>query len=580
MLKNRSLRQRPAHTQQGYMLVEALVSFVVIGVGILGAAKLNTVILQGAGTSKARAEAMLLAQSTMESARNFTLPDGCTLLTNTGPVARTGTNANYTVTTTYTPQYDTLVTTNLLQQNIQVSVSWEGGSDNQITLLSAVSCRGAGTSAMVGEAGASKRLGGFIETPTGRATVGGVGNYTPGSVPGTANTITTDGNTLVEDGTKTYTTADGTLQLIGSTDGKVRLSVKKLACEDTAPAFSTVSGKVFIKAKNGSPIVAASDLFVLSSDASYCSVLPYNLSTRKLPSSASGNSIEYFYTYYKCYIGAKWYGNIGITRTDNAPTNDRVCVGNPGKSVESTLGIFSRHPQRSTTRGYRGYTTQGSKYIATGIGTPSATPNAAGCTTYTAQHYTDHHFVVASNIGSDAACGTAETLIHTSAGNTMLNANTSTGYRGNPGRFYCMSNIDGVTCPDLTDPTTVPVTVVQGTITPHDGATLTGIDNSNYYCNEYSLTQDSGGNYHYNCTIHWTGYTSSAWSGTINFTQPTGNATRLCPNGAELSVVPSGTTLSYNLNGEDIVFTSVPNSVTQITLNLNAYQGACPTTTP
>lgn len=580
MLKGFSLRRRPSHIQQGYMLVEALVSFAVIGVGILGAAKLNTVILQGAGTSKARAEAMLLAQSTIENARNFTLPDGCTLLTDSTPVTHVGTNASYTITTHYSPQYDTLITSNLLQQNIQVTVSWEGGSDNQITLLSAVSCRGAGTSAMVGEAGASGRLGGFIETPTGRATVGGTGNYIPGNVPGTANTIITDGNAPVADGTKTYTTNDGTLQLIGSTDGKVRLSVKKLDCEDTAPAFNTVSGKVFIKAKNGNPIVAANNLFVLSSDASYCSVLPYDLSARKLPSGASGNNTDYFYTYYKCYIGAKWYGNIGITRTDNAPTNDRVCVGNPARSVETTLGIFSRHPQRSTTRGYRGYTTQGDKYIAIGMGTPSTTPNSAGCTTYTAQHYTNHHFVVASNIGSDSACGTAETLIHTSAGNTMLNANTSTGYLGNPGRFYCMSNADGVTCPDLTDPTVVPVTVVQGTITPYDGATLTGIDNSNYYCNEYSFTTNSNGSYSYSCTIHWTGYTSSAWSGTINFTQPTGSAARLCPNGAELNVIPSNTTLSYTLNGEDIVFTSVPNSVTQIALNLNAYQGACPATTP
>lgn len=608
--------QQIQRTETGFVLIEALVSLIVVAVGVLGIAKLNSVLLQGTGLSKARAEAIEIAQDRVEQARNYELntgdpdtnPCGVAGAFADSTTTVTGKNASYTVATTYPSGSGTG------WRSINVCVTWDGGScdltlntlpqSNRVVLRSVLTCDGMGTSAQVGKNGASGVAGGFVKTPTGRAQIGGA-NATAGS--GSQNQISTDGINA-NDGTRTYTATDGTLQLLDA-NGTALLSVKKLDCETSAPAFSTVTGKVIVEAKNGAPIAAASDLFILSSDAAYCTKLSnssYSNYYGVMPTGATGNAIKYFYTYYQCYVGAYWWGNIGVVRTDNANTNERVCVGNPNPYPTSST-IFKKTPQINTTRAYRGYRDLGNGlYETKGIGEQET--NSTACSTgsvtvkeYVPQRLEQHHFVHLTLTGSasDSDCTTPETTLNTyspanSLGTASANtASTSSGVRtvvatNNPGKYYCMSNEDGVTCPDLVANPTPPTTLLHGTITNTTGLAnaLTGIDDTSSInsCTSQSLTANGSSSYTYSCQINWTGFTASSWTGAIPFVA-SGTAT-LCSNNSTPTVVPSGQSVTVSVNPSNattnpnsINFGQIPTSVTDITLNFDvkASVGACTT---
>lgn len=581
------MHTKPSATQNGFILIEGLIALIVVAVGVLGIGKLNAVMLQGTGLSKTRAEAIQIAQDRVENARNFNLQAGCadaTLVNSNTNVS--GVNAAYSVATSYPASAAGW-------KAIEVCVTWDGGAcntvGNRVVLRSVVSCEGMGTTAQVGTGAAGGARGGFIKTPTGRGQVGG-GSYTPGSVPGTTNNI--DGINS-PDGTKSNLRDDGVRELIDNTTGKVLLTVGKLGCETSAPEFSTITGKVFVEAKNGAPIASAENLFALSSDASYCAKLPFQ-NDWVLPSGATGNNIKYFYTYYQCYIGAEWWGNIGLVRIDNANANNRVCVGSPVNSSSGTL--FSKHSQLSTNRAYRGYREVSTGvYETKGIG-ESDTLNTS-CTalqgkkiyTYKPNHLKNHHFVhtVITGQASDSSCNTEQTTLNglapvgslgSSAGaptvtSPLDQSSITISANNNPGKFYCMSNNDGITCPDLSTNPTTPSTLVHGTITSLNGAQVTAISAPNSVCTTTAFTT-GGGTSTYSCQINWTGFIGGSWSGSIAFTTATGST--LCAGNSTATVVPSSSYVAYTINNSSaspdpnsIKFTDIPMAVTDVAINFN-----------
>lgn len=583
-----------SHQSNGFILIEALVALVIVAVGAIGIAKLNAILLQGTSASKARAEAIQIAQDHIESARNFILSKGCSdpsLANNNSSF--TGINAAFSIITSY-PE------SGANWKAVDVCVTWDGGVcnavGNRVVLRSVLACEGIGTSAQVGQDGAASMMSGFIRTPTGRGQVGGR-QYT-NSIPGTDNKITLDGINQ-NDGTKTHYTSDGNLELIDSATGKVLLTVNRRSCETKAPAFSTISGKLFVEAKNGTPIASNENLYVLSSDASYCSKLPYN-NNWVLPSGATGNSIKYFYTYYQCYLGAEWWGNIGLVRVDNANTNNRVCVGHPGTSNNGTL--FSRHPQLSTTRAYRGYRTlaQG-KYETVGIGETNTVnsdcPNPNGQPTYQykPQHLTNHHFVhtVITGQASNSSCEAELAALNNYSPTNSLGAGNSpptvtetadskiVAANINPGRFYCISNNDGITCQNLGSPPPAPSTLLTGTITAHNGITINSIDANNSACTTSLIESPAAGKYTYSCQIDWSGFTAPSWNGSIAFGVSASGS--LCPNNPEVNVTPNGEYVAFSIRGKNAVndqannsipnsiyFSDIPSNVTGISINFDA----------
>ncbi|MEA3638501.1 MAG: hypothetical protein VBE63_00990 [Lamprobacter sp.] len=443
--------------KKGFMLIESMIAIIVVGIGVLGLTKLNAVLLQGTGTSKTRAAATQIAQDRAEQARREAAASACGGFIDVTGESVAGVNASYDIATNFTAADEDGDGTND-RVSISVTVSWTNsdGSSESTVLSSIISCLPVSTQALVDT---NRSLGGFVKNPTGRGVIGGDNDYEGEAIPGVTNTI---GDTDLADGTKTNITESGIVEIIDDATGKVLLSFKKNGCEQLSQddtGFSTVSGRLFIETKNGNPIVGKTDLFVLSSDTSYCTVLDYtNQQSWALSGIIESKAVSFVYTYYQCYIGPEWWGNIGAVRVDSANTNDRICVGNPGID-NAANALFSTMPVKSSTRGYRGYVEVGNGlYESKGIGMLEQSDCG-----YVAQHYKDHHLVLTNITGSESCLSKEESLNAIADG--VLNANVSESYPGNPGKFFCMTNYDiNPVCPNLSDPYVAASTLVHGTI--------------------------------------------------------------------------------------------------------------------
>lgn len=577
-------------SQSGSMLIEALVALLVVGVGTFGVLKLNTVMLNGTGLSKTRAEALQIAQKRMEDIRNFSVEAGCPAV-DTGSTetdAVTGVNASYKVGRTISSVMSERV-------NVDIYVGWDGVSDphnsaidKRVVLSSVVACVGVGTSGMVG-GNANALNGGTVPTPTGSARVGGRDNPTCSA----GCTSVTNNTNNKPDNTKVNTTGD-LVELVDTVTNKVLLTI------EDGSAFSTISGRVYIEANNsGNAIVdpdgsTANDgteasilddnVFVLSSDASYCARIFPTDANSIVPSGASGNGIKYRYFDYNCYVSKGWWGNIGIVRLDNPNSNNRICLGDPAVSSGET-SIWSKKTTLSISRGYRGYrqidasgsTTDQDNFTTVGIGynlsdgIVSSTYSAVNLGT--SADTNNHDFLITVITGQ----GTCE-----SSGNMILvpgNTSSSNQFTSNLGKFYCMSG----QCPSLEQTASTQTTVIHGTITKESGAVLTGIDPADCQTTPTFTEAGDGSSYSYSCTKVWTGFTGSAWQGGVTFTTPTspttGYATTICTNstGSVATVLPAGNAVASTVNDKaasvnpnSLSFTDVPLAVTDVTINFDA----------
>lgn len=573
--------------QNGFVLIEALVAIVVVMVGALGIIKLNAVLLGGTGVTKTQAEALQIAQQRIEAMRNYVLSAGCvdstTVGTNTAATSFTGTNANFRI--------DTVVSAGTIgsEKVIDACVAWDGSSnactaasDKRVILKSSVACSGVGTSGLVNEASSGGATG-KLKTPTGAARVGGRDNPTCPS----GSCVTTINNTNgIPDNTKVYKTGN-LVELVDTVTNKVLLTV------ENGTAFSTISGRVYIETNNsGDPIVDADgtvandgtasstiddNVFVLSSDASYCARIFPTDANSIIPSGASGNAIKYRYFDYNCYVGAGWWGNIGISRLDNPNTNNRICLGDPASSLNNETSIWSRKDQLSISRGYRGYkkidpngsNTNSTNFETKGIGYKPANQANDAEWVYVADHIgvTDQHDFLVTIISGNQTCEDSGKM-----------ALVSGQFTGNQGRFFCMSG----QCPDLILTPSTPTTIIHGTITKETGAVLTApVVGTNSSCSSVTWV-DNGGNYSYSCTLNWTGFSGAAWQGSITF-GTNGTTSTVCPSGAAATVAPAGNNVAFTVNSSlassnsnSLTFTDVPLAVTDVTIDFNAAASACP----
>lgn len=592
--------------QHGLALVEAMVAFMVVTAGVLGVLKINATLLSSTGQSKARAEAVAIAQAQLEQARNYNLQTACTDTALDSPADSTidGINEVFTLSSTFANN-DTDG-----WKDVSVCVRWRDGScdpdvpGDRVLLNSRIACIGNGTSAQIGHGGSQNVQGGFLKTPAGRATTGTNIDYTPQE--GDAQV----GDTDTTFKTKTIRRSNGDVILVATDTNKILLITKKLACELTAPDFSSISGKVLLQASGNSPIIPAGNLFPLISEGAVCRIDTTTLATNKFPSSGSP---EYFWANYKCTVGAEWWGNIGVVSTEGGNSDTlgkRACTGNSSNLAISN-NIYSKHPQLSGSRAYRGYRTNASdsSIIETvGIGETNQVNSvcsvAEGRTVFTntSQHFANHNFAIWTINGTieDSKCNTIATSSRVNSSPDSENPVSVDGVliaRRNPGKYYCMSNIDGISCEYSSGSgSSTPTTTIQGSIFPgkttggtDTKAIISSIEQVGADCTASDLTSVATGSgsiteYKYSCTLNWSGSINAypnGWSGSINFTT---TDTLCAQNGTNTRkiITPSGYTADITINNatKSLDLSNVDKSITNIQFDFTARKSgsACPTT--
>ncbi|ADC70731.1 hypothetical protein TK90_0216 [Thioalkalivibrio sp. K90mix] len=503
----------------GISLIEALIAIAVVSVGLLAIARLHGDLLSSAGDSKARAEAMQIAETEIEKLRNAsTLTDLNRRLENVRTEAP-GRNADYTLEWSNLPD-----TSDFGFFEPEVRVTWIDRRGDAQSVLISTAVAWSNPRFSVAAARADSEGGNFLNAPTGRARMGG-GELLEGTDVTTVTNVIE--GTSIEDGTETRQ-RDGEVQLVR--DGEV---VMTMDTTNPGELFSTISGRVYYGGTISlNPVVTR----VLSSDAGFCTRRgqePLGSALKPFVDSASG----YSYFYYQCYVGEGWYGNVGIVRQENANPNDRSCVGD--HLAEETSAWDSREPRTSSNRFYRSFIETTSGIRAIGIGITPAEGDSQN-PTYVAQNLTSHDFMLTRfRSGNNRPRDCFEAL-----------EDGEGAFEDNAGRHVCLyeggmgcGTDDGDSLPQPGDQET---TLVAGNVeqinspTGNSRPVLEDLTFDSVYAtcgpNRESLGQ--GRNEvesitSYECVIDWEGWTGETWSSDMILTL--GPNTKLCDVGtAEL----------------------------------------------
>lgn len=505
--------------QRGVTLLEALVALVVLSLGLLGIAKLNAYLVATAGQSKARMEAMALAEQKFEELRNQILE--------TEQYKTVFTSANfalYSQTTmddsakvkcndaaqsdsppgllaSYTRSWCSLGTS--MKNQVLIYVVWKDAANvkQSVALQSVIAWDSPLKSVAFASEQGNPVAGTFATPPTGHAYVG-------------SGTSTDDSGTVPDSNAQKIKIqhSGGIYRLVNIDTNAVLLT------STTDETFSIIKGRVYIdqaiyssnQNNSGSGKVSVSDIFIALSDAAYCiKETDYGATTdfsvvHQLPASGAA---KYYYFEYTCYVGAGWYGNVGILRTDVAGNKERVCLGDPAVSDGVTIST-SRRPALSANRMYRGYVAIGSSYKSTGIGMATGTYVPVTL---------DGQDILLTEVavnGTDTDCKTPLEQV----------TSPSNPFTGNVGRFVCLS----ASCPD-----TLPgvgnvffsitisgaITLVPDVTDPNNPVfpSVSGVSIEGVAC---TLDAVTNGSQPYTCILSLQGWTSAAWGAVITVTSP------------------------------------------------------------
>jgi hypothetical protein len=356
-------------------------------VGILAVVSFQTELIATSAQSKAKAEALQLAQERIEEFKNFSFDNVADFAASTTYATTTyaqttdetinGSNA------TFTRDYKIDTTGDI--KSIEVKVSWTDVKDGAMDVTL--------NTALTYESQVIISAENIVEPPmvtsaTGDATIG-AGTVKCGSGAGqTPCTDNGDGTSIAEDG--------GDLKLVidngdSSTDDKVVLTLEDACVSGTCTQFVQIRGSIYVdNSTQGS--LDPDGVKVLSSDAGYCqrfylknggaaissstpvvSNTASNTTTYYIdansngtyesgtdttsltaetdistaPASASG---DYDYFRYSCYLGGGWHGNIGILLSGGNTSSDHFCIGDP-----NSVYLIDQ-PSIAARRVYRGMT--------------------------------------------------------------------------------------------------------------------------------------------------------------------------------------------------------------------------------
>lgn len=315
--------------EDGFTLIEALIAFVVLTVGLLGASLFHSVLLKESASTKARSEAIKLAEKHIDGIRRAPTSTAYAQLVTTSYASSSiqGTNAIYSL--NYIPTSKAL--SSLAQPIYEgvVTVSWNDSEavSQSISLSSLFSWLDPAKALDVDEAGEkSTNTTGLnaVELPGGKANalerkvMPGVSGTTGSIVSQAVGTIIKYG-VAVDNGN-----SDNVIQLVSVNSADDPIFRIDGVIADNPDAQITAADFDYISAAGGS---SASVLDVISSVGSNC--LIYEI----VPEGSGGNQFDF--GRYVCLMSEGWSGNISVVKNEAGATktfedeNHFICYSSP-----------------------------------------------------------------------------------------------------------------------------------------------------------------------------------------------------------------------------------------------------------
>jgi len=335
--------------QRGIGMIEVLASLVVLAAGLLSVATLHTKIINQSHESKAKNEAIAIAQARIEELRNYsadvTTEDEFNteyaVITKGNSTGVSGINAAFT-------RKESIADANNVKELI-VYVSWSDRTNDaqEVSLNSSVGWQ---KPRSVGDSSANDDFEALVPSATGRARLGD-GTIDLEAEKGGANLIS-NGDLMWQ-----FNSQDGDYRLVDG-DGTIVLTLLD-ACDlgtGQCTEFVRISGKVYIDKTTQNRMIPG-DVFVKASDAAFCQ--QYYIDGNGDPQQVESGTTtalqttpygDYAYYNYTCYLGGGWHGNIGIILDGGLSQSDKICQGDP-----TSANAFEQ-PKIAARRVYRGMT--------------------------------------------------------------------------------------------------------------------------------------------------------------------------------------------------------------------------------